>query len=95
MTDLSMEAVRTAAAETIAREAGTCFEDALTAVDRALDAHDRAVKAKGLREAAEAYSAGQISGFFIGPVDYTKHWLRARADQIERAITDALGGDRG
>lgn len=48
-----------------------------------MTAHDRAVKAEALREAAEAYSAGQISGFFIGPVDYTKHWLRARADQIE------------
>lgn len=42
----------------------------------------RKARAEALREAAEAYGPGQLSGIFK-PGDYTKIWLNDRADQEE------------
>lgn len=51
--------------------------------DAWLAAHDAEVAAGALREAADAYRSGQITGIFLGRDDYPRAWLRARADEIK------------
>lgn len=41
------------------------------------------VRAQALKEAADDYRSGQISGVFASRDEYTKAWLRARAEQTK------------
>ena len=42
------------------------------------------IRAEALRDAADAYKSGQLTGIFMGRDDYPREWLRDRADKIER-----------
>lgn len=46
--------------------------------DRWLAEHDAQV----LRDAADAYRSGDLTGMFLSRDDYSRAWLRARADRI-------------
>lgn len=59
-----------------------CPGDAI--FDRWLRAHDAQV----LRDAADAYASGRLTGVFYGRDDYTRAWLRARADEMEGKTDD-------
>lgn len=47
--------------------------------DRWLAEHDAQV----LRDAADAYRSGDLTGMFLGRDDYPRAWLRARAARVE------------
>ena len=52
--------------------------------DYLTDAHDAEVRAQALRDAADDYRSGQITGIFAIRDEYAENWLRDRADRIER-----------
>lgn len=56
--------------------------DTLLGKKWALEKKLATAKADALREAADEYRSGQLTGMFLGRDDYTKAWLRARADQL-------------
>ena len=50
----------------------------------ALEAAAPTIAATALRDAADAYASGRLTGAFLSRDDYARAWLRARADQSEK-----------
>lgn len=59
------------------------FEERQFQVADQREAYD-AGRVDALREAAEEFRSGQITGIFYGRDDYTKAWLQEHADRVER-----------
>ena len=54
----------------------------------ALNAAAPLIAAQALRDAADAYASGRLTGAFLSRDDYARAWLRARAARIEKEARD-------
>lgn len=64
-----------------------------TAPPADLTTHDAEQQAKALREAADRFGPGQLTGMFLNREDYTREWLRARAAEIEGSFEEGAGDE--